>query len=93
MADMDTRSKRASSVGILLPFVLAPVLPDGSISQVDRQHIAWSYSGILATALVIITYLADVLIKVTRVDNVLMQPTPAMNVKAQPSMVEDVEIA
>jgi hypothetical protein len=47
---LDSRSKRASSVGILLPFVLAPVLPDGTIDQGDRQHIALSYSGINAAA-------------------------------------------
>ncbi len=52
MANLDTRSKRASSVGIALPFILAPVLPDGTIAQGDRQHTAWSYSGILATAAV-----------------------------------------
>lgn len=50
MANLDTRSKRASSVGILLPFVLAPVLPDATIDAVDRPHIAWSYSGITAAA-------------------------------------------
>jgi hypothetical protein len=50
VADLDTRSKRASSVGILSLFVLAPPLPDGTIDQGDRQHIAWSYSGILAGA-------------------------------------------
>lgn len=50
MADLDTRSKRASSVQILLPFVLAPVLPDGTIDQGDRQHTAHSYSGIAADA-------------------------------------------
>ena len=49
MANLDTRSKRASSVGILLVWFLAPPLPDGTISQGDRQHIAWSYSGIAAT--------------------------------------------
>lgn len=48
MANLDTRSKRASSVGIALSFVLAPPLPDGTIGQGDRQHIAVSYSGILA---------------------------------------------
>jgi hypothetical protein len=48
MADLDTRSKRASSVGLALAFLLAPVLPDGTIGPGDRQHIAWSYSGILA---------------------------------------------
>lgn len=50
MANLDTRSKRASSVGILLPFLFAPVLPDGTIDQGDRQHIAYSYSGIAATS-------------------------------------------
>lgn len=45
---MNTRSKRASSVQMLMPFVIAPPPPDGTIDQGDRQHIAWSYSGILA---------------------------------------------
>jgi len=48
MANLDSRSKRASSVSILVPFVLAPPLPDGTISQADRQHIAWCFSGIMA---------------------------------------------
>src|SRR5262245_26308087 len=48
---IDTRSKRASSIGILLGFcVLAPVAPDGTISSDDRRHIAWSYSGIAAAS-------------------------------------------
>jgi hypothetical protein len=50
MADLDTRSKRASSVGIALAFILSPPLPDAALSQGDRQHIAVSYSGILAGA-------------------------------------------
>lgn len=45
---MNTRSKRASSAGILLPFLLHPVAPDGTIDAGDRQHIAWNYSGIAA---------------------------------------------
>lgn len=49
MADLDSRSKRASSIAIMLSFVAAPVLPDGTIDQGDRQHVAFSYSGILAT--------------------------------------------
>jgi len=48
MADLDTRSKRASSVQVMAPYILSPVLPDGTLSQGDRQHIAWTYSGILA---------------------------------------------
>lgn len=45
---MNTRSKRASSVGFWKPYVMALPLPDGTISQGDRQHSAWDYSGILA---------------------------------------------
>ena len=48
MANLDTRSKRASSAQVLAPYVLAPPLPDGTIARGDRQHIAFSYSGILA---------------------------------------------
>lgn len=50
MADLDTRSKRASSVQLLVPSLVAPPLPDNSISQADRQHIAWTYSGISSVA-------------------------------------------
>lgn len=49
MANLDTRSKRASSVNVLKPYILDLVFPDGTISQADRQHSAWDYSGI-ATA-------------------------------------------
>ena len=47
---VDTRSKRASSVNFGKPYVASLVLPDGTIGQGDRQHSAWSYSGILAAA-------------------------------------------
>jgi len=50
VADLNTRSKRASSIRLWMPFVLAPPLPDGTLGQGDRQHIAWTYSGILAAA-------------------------------------------
>ena len=45
MADLDTRSKRASSVGVLQPWLHAPVLPDGTLDVGDRQHMAWSYAA------------------------------------------------
>jgi hypothetical protein len=51
VANLDTRSKRASSVQIKEPYNLAPPEPTlvfGDIDQADRQHIAWTYSGILA---------------------------------------------
>ena len=44
MADLDSRGKRASSVQILVPSMVALVLPDGTINQGDRQHTVWSYS-------------------------------------------------
>jgi hypothetical protein len=47
MANLDTRSKRASSVA-LFGLLLSPVLPDGTLSQGGRQHVAFSYSGVLA---------------------------------------------
>lgn len=53
MANLDTRSKRASSVQIIASYILSVVLPDGTISQGDRQHIPWTYSGILAVTSII----------------------------------------
>lgn len=50
MADLDSTSKRRSSVQLLNPFVMSPLLPDGTIAQADRQHVAVSYSGIAATS-------------------------------------------
>ena len=50
MPDLDNRSKRASSVQIMMTPIMAPPLPDGTISQLDRQHIVWTYSGIPALA-------------------------------------------
>lgn len=46
---LDSRSKRASSVGFLKPYSLDLVLPDGALDQGDRQHTVWDYSGILIT--------------------------------------------
>ena len=38
-----------------MPFVLAPVLPDGEIAFGDKPHIAWMYAGISALAAVGLT--------------------------------------
>lgn len=51
---IDSAAKRASALGIGLVFTLL-VIPDSTIAQPDRQTIAHSYSGILATAPVIDT--------------------------------------
>ena len=45
---LDTLSKRASSDNLLQAYALALKLPDGTVSQADRQQSAWAYSGILA---------------------------------------------
>ena len=45
---VDTANKRASSVQLLAPWMLAPPFPDGTLDQGDRQHIAWAFSGVLA---------------------------------------------
>lgn len=50
MADLDTRSQRASSVQLLAPYVLAPPEPDAGFDSGDLQHGAWSFSGIIAAA-------------------------------------------
>ena len=54
MADLDTRSKRASAISALRPYMIAPPLPDGTIEQGDRQHIAWMYSGILSSVEIVL---------------------------------------
>lgn len=48
MSDLDTASKRASSVQLLQPGLNSPPFPDGTLDQGDQQHIAHTYSGILA---------------------------------------------
>lgn len=45
---LDTRSKRASSVRLGQPWMVAVVLPDGNLQQNDRQHQALTYAGILS---------------------------------------------
>jgi hypothetical protein len=57
---LDTASKRASSVGVLMSFVLAPPIPDGDLEAGDRQHASWSYSGVLAGAATLLAFVQDV---------------------------------
>ena len=42
---LNTRSKRASSVGVLALFILSPPFPDGAIKGGDQPHITGGYSG------------------------------------------------
>ena len=52
MADLDTRQKRESGFGILLPFTRVLPLADGSDadSEDERAHLAMNYNGISAVA-------------------------------------------
>jgi len=45
---IDSLSKRQSAMVTTKPYVVAPPLPDGEISQSDRQHLAGIFSGELA---------------------------------------------
>lgn len=56
---LDSRNKRASSVGMLLGCLLAPPEPTGTIDQGTRQHIAWTYRGILAQSGIVIGRVSD----------------------------------
>ncbi len=49
MADLDTRNKRASALGIDSPFLHVFPNPDGVLDQGDRQQIARAYSGVAST--------------------------------------------
>ena len=46
---IDTENKRRSVIGYTHPAIVLP-LPDGTISQLDRQHVCGIYSGIAAAA-------------------------------------------
>lgn len=45
---IDTRRKRASVVNVARPWTPPAIVPDGSFTQADRQHIGWSYAGLAA---------------------------------------------
>ena len=47
---IDTERKRKSAATVATIWNAPSVVPDGTIAQADRQHIGWSYSGILAQA-------------------------------------------
>jgi len=47
---IDNLSKRQSAMTTTKPYVLSLPLPDGEISQEDRQHLAGIFSGELAIA-------------------------------------------
>ena len=53
MADLDSRNKRASAIGLDIPWTGVYPDPDGSLSNAnDRQHMAYKYSGTLGASTV-----------------------------------------
>ncbi len=50
---VDTKQKRASAIGVRWAWL--PILPDadGSVSQADRQDVAFTYTGILSASPVV----------------------------------------
>lgn len=45
---LDTRDKRASAINVASPWRGLLPVPDGSLNQADRQHVAFLYRGIAA---------------------------------------------
>jgi hypothetical protein len=43
---MDTPSERYSAMNVMCPWRGSLPLPDGTVNQVDRQHVPFMYSGI-----------------------------------------------
>lgn len=50
---MNTRSKRASAIRMMRPFMLALPEPDSTVDAADREHTAFGYAGILSGAFVV----------------------------------------
>ena len=69
MANLDTKAKRKSSVSMLMPFMPPGVIP-GGVSQENRQAGAWSYSGILAGALVTISIIDPTIESLTAIRSI-----------------------
>ena len=53
---IDTAAKRSSALDHEESWQSGIPLPDGAISQADRQHLAHTYSGILVAAVIIVTH-------------------------------------
>lgn len=60
---VDTRSKRASVLGIGLVAALTLPQPDATVGQADRQHVALSYAGVAAAEDGSVAATADVTIR------------------------------
>jgi hypothetical protein len=89
MADLDTRSLAASSVNILLPFVLAPPLPTGgAFTQGDLQHIALSFSGALATSVAVVYLSIGPILQATEIEAPILAVAEAQTPNLQAAEID-----
>lgn len=56
---IDTATKRASAINVGMPALRLLPIPDGTVGQADRQHVALLYGGILAGAVTAPTVFGD----------------------------------
>lgn len=52
---VDTRNKRSSAIQTMIPWRGMLPVPDGTVGQADRQHVAYIYAGISASGAVVVT--------------------------------------
>lgn len=73
---LDSRNRRASALGIGLAALVVLPAPDGTITQADRQHVAFCYAGIEAGALFSYDFVEfdDVTLAVAYFDTVTLEP-------------------
>jgi hypothetical protein len=69
---VDTRSKRASVLGIGLAAALTLPLSDGTVGQPDRQHVSFAYPGITAES--VSSAEADIIVTVAAFAQVVQVP-------------------
>lgn len=56
---IDTRQKRASSIGMARPWMVQLPVPDGTItSAADRQQVAYRYTGVLSAIPALVNFIA-----------------------------------
>lgn len=84
---IDTRSRRASVLGVATPWLLVLPEPDNTVGSEDRQHVAYAYAGIAAgeatsTETSPIAYNPAVLHALTR------RPKPKPIPRSEPSHVQ-----
>lgn len=86
MANLDTRDKRASALGVNMPAPRLEQNPSGTIAQAGRQMAALVYSGILATVPVaVVTTVFTLIAEVSNVFGLTASPGGSFALQAERS--------